>query len=68
MRVWVLLNQHYDMYVYKEGVLRTASAAYNLEDLDDVHTHLSNHCIALTHQDFGKYEVGVIVVVVWWWW
>ncbi len=56
IRCWVLLSQNYEFYVYREGVLRTAACAYTLNDLNDVHTHLSNHCIAETHPDFGKYE------------
>ena len=27
-----------------------------LVDLSDIHAHLSNHCIAETHPDYGKYE------------
>ena len=56
VRCWVLLDKDYNMYMHKEGVLRTAASAYSLDDLSDTFTHLSNHCIAEKHPDFGKYE------------
>ena len=58
LRVWVLVNQHCDVFLYSEGVLRVASAAYSLDPttLKDDSIHLSNHCIAEKHKDFGKVE------------
>eukprot|EP01052_Picozoa_sp_SAG31_P034585 SAG31_NODE_4063_length_3625_cov_1.344016_4_plen_198_part_00 len=32
------------------------AAPYSLDDLTDVHAHLSNHCIAVTHPLYGKWE------------
>eukprot|EP00056_Hartaetosiga_gracilis_P008547 m.122185 g.122185 ORF g.122185 m.122185 type:complete len:406 (+) comp12934_c0_seq10:46-1263(+) len=59
IRCWVLLDSHYNVYVYKEGVLRTCSEEYDGADLDNVISHLSNHCIQEAHSDdFGKYEEG----------
>jgi hypothetical protein len=37
-------------------VLRVGAAAYNVEDISNVHAHLSNHCLAVDHPDYGKYE------------
>jgi len=56
IRCWVMLDKEYNAYMYKEGVLRTAASAYSLDDLSDTFTHLSNHCIAVNHPDYGKYE------------
>jgi len=56
IRCWVLLDQKYNMYLYREGVLRTAAPPYSMDNLDDIYTHLSNHCIAVNHPDYGKYE------------
>ena len=44
-RCWVLLDQHYNAWLYKEGVLRTASDAYDATDLENVTAHLTNHCV-----------------------
>lgn len=62
IRIWVLLDAEYGIHVYRRGALRVASQSYvadgegGIRDLSDVHAHLSNHCIAETHADFGKYE------------
>ena len=45
MRLWVLLDHNYHMYLYKQGVLRTGSTPFTMDDLDDRFVHLSNHCI-----------------------
>jgi hypothetical protein len=37
-------------------VLRVAAASYNADDIKDIHSHLTNHCIATTHAEYGKYE------------
>jgi hypothetical protein len=42
---------HYTIRLYREGVLRTCSVAYNVEDLENEFAHLSNHCI----QVFGAW-------------
>jgi len=44
-RSWVLLDSNYDIYLYRQGVLRTASEPYRPGDWDDVTSHLTNHCI-----------------------
>ena len=40
----------------REGVLRVGAASYDLEDISNTHAHLSNHCLAVDHPDYGKYE------------
>ena len=57
-RCWVLVDLHYSIYLYREGVLRTASEAYN-DDLDHATAHLTNHSLQeQMSPDFGKYEEG----------
>jgi tubulin--tyrosine ligase len=66
IRIWVLLDAEYNIHVYRRGALRVASQSYvctdesggdsGVMDLSDIHAHLSNHCIAETHPDYGKYE------------
>jgi len=46
----------YNAYLYKEGVLRTCAVKYTLDDLSNKFGHLSNHCIASKHPDYGKFE------------
>eukprot|EP00939_MAST-03C_sp_MAST-3C-sp1_P002100 g2100.t1 len=58
IRAWVALDSRYRIGLYREGVLRTTAVPYDssLSDLSDRFAHLSNHCIAVTHSDYGKYE------------
>jgi len=49
MRCWVLLNYDYSIWIYTEGVFRTCSVPFSLEDLDNKFVHLSNHCIQVEY-------------------
>ncbi|MEQ2183759.1 hypothetical protein GOODEAATRI_001325 [Goodea atripinnis] len=58
-RSWVLVDHQYNIYLYREGVLRTSSEPYNSSDLQDMTSHLTNHCIQMEHsQNYGRYEEG----------
>jgi tubulin--tyrosine ligase len=62
LRCWVLVDWQLNVYVFEAGVLRVTATPYSLTNengeltLDDLHMHLSNHCIAEKHEDFGKWE------------
>ena len=56
IRAYALLTSDYRIYLYREGVVRTSAVAYSLDDLSDTFAHLSNHCIAVNHPEYGKYE------------
>lgn len=56
IRVWVLLDENYSIHVYGQGALRVTATTYRPGEWDDIHCHLSNHCIAQTHPDYGQYE------------
>lgn len=59
IRCWVLLDHRYNIYIFSEGVLRTTSEPYDANDLKNVTSHLTNHCIQKEHSaDFGQYEEG----------
>uniref|UniRef100_A0A9J8ANN9 Tubulin--tyrosine ligase n=1 Tax=Cyprinus carpio carpio TaxID=630221 RepID=A0A9J8ANN9_CYPCA len=59
IRSWVLVDHQYNIYLYREGVLRTSSEPYNSSDLQDMTCHLTNHCIQKEHsQNYGRYEEG----------
>jgi len=47
MRVWVLLDQDHDLYVFKEGYLRTSSSEFkvDLQNIDDQYVHLTNNAV-----------------------
>jgi len=56
MRCWVLVDATYGIHLYRHGVLRVASAAYDVATTGDRFAHLTNHCIATEHAEYGKYE------------
>ena len=56
MRCWVLLAPDYSIHLYRHGVLRVASAPYQADNIGDRFAHLTNHCIAAEHAEYGKYE------------
>ena len=56
MRCWVLVDPAFNVHLYRHGVLRTSAVAYDPSDLSNRHAHLTNHCIAATHGDYGKFE------------
>jgi len=56
IRVWVLLDENYDIHVYGQGALRVSAETYVPGSWQNIHAHLSNHCIAETHDNYGMYE------------
>ena len=56
MRCWVLVDANYGVHLYRHGVLRVASAAYDPNDVNNRFAHLTNHCIATEHEEYGKFE------------
>ena len=55
----MLVDLFYNVYLYREGVLRTASDPYSDEDLSHVTAHLTNHSLQKEMSDnFGRYEEG----------
>ncbi|XP_025959966.1 tubulin--tyrosine ligase isoform X2 [Dromaius novaehollandiae] len=59
IRSWVLVDHQYNIYLYREGVLRTSSEPYNSADFQDKTCHLTNHCIQKEYsQNYGRYEEG----------
>ena len=58
MRVWVLVDADFRIFVHREGVLRTTSVPFSLavDSLDNAFVHLSNHCIQTKCPSYGQYE------------
>ncbi|CAI5771182.1 tubulin--tyrosine ligase isoform X2 [Podarcis muralis] len=59
IRSWVLVDHQYNIYLYREGVLRTSSEPYNSANFLDKTCHLTNHCIQKEYsKNYGRYEEG----------
>tara|TARA_B110000208_G_scaffold188873_1_gene249334 strand:- start:1695 stop:3200 length:1506 start_codon:yes stop_codon:yes gene_type:complete len=56
IRAWVLVTADFRICLYREGVLRTSSVPYSLDDLSNRFVHLSNHCIQTECPEYGQYE------------
>ena len=62
IRVWALAVESVDsplqLFLYKEGVLRTSCVRYSLDDLSDDFVHLTNHAVQEKHEGFDTFEEG----------
>lgn len=52
------INGQVKGYCYQDGYVRTSSREYSLEDLTDLHVHLTNDAIQQKDEDYGKFESG----------
>jgi tubulin--tyrosine ligase len=58
IRMWVLADHEYGIHIYREGVCRSSSVPFSMDDLKNKFIHLTNHSIQEEHPDFGKHEEG----------
>ncbi|KAL4486427.1 hypothetical protein ABPG72_018381 [Tetrahymena utriculariae] len=63
IRVWVLVDQDFKFYMFKEGYLRLSSEKFSLRShtLQDKYVHLTNNAIQKYGKNYGKYENGNII-------
>lgn len=57
MRIWVLLTYNMNVYVFKEGHLKTSSMPYNPQELNSF-IHLTNYSVQKYNESFSKFEHG----------
>eukprot|EP00672_Neobodo_designis_P010074 CAMPEP_0174880448 /NCGR_PEP_ID=MMETSP1114-20130205/83768_1 /TAXON_ID=312471 /ORGANISM="Neobodo designis, Strain CCAP 1951/1" /LENGTH=423 /DNA_ID=CAMNT_0016115843 /DNA_START=29 /DNA_END=1297 /DNA_ORIENTATION=- len=58
IRVWALVAAPFDIYVWDQGSCRTASVAYDANDLSNPLAHLTNHGLQQSSASFGEHEEG----------
>lgn len=60
MRMWVLVTQDLQGYLYREGYLRTSSEPFTLDRdlLASQFVHLTNNAVQKTGPWYGKFELG----------
>jgi len=60
IRVWVLITEDFNAYLFKEGYIRTSSSPFviDLNDVDNKFVHLTNNAIQKHGQNYGKFEDG----------
>ena len=63
IRCWVLLDESYNIWIYRDGYLRTSSETFSLEfrglakDSNKM-VHLTNYCMQKHSKNLGKFEEG----------
>ena len=57
IRIWVLLTQNLNVYMFEEGHLKCCSINYKLNS-DNTFCHLTNYSFQKYNSNFGKYEFG----------
>lgn len=57
MRIWVMINYNYKVYVFREGHLKTSSVNYD-SNVRDSYVHITNYSIQKYNNQFSKHEFG----------
>ena len=62
IRIWVLVTVaangiDINLYMYKQGYLRTSSSDYDLKD-ENKYIHLTNNCLQQKGDAYGQHETG----------
>ena len=58
IRVWVLLTHNLDVFMFKEGYLRTSSEKFTLDNIENPFIHLTNNAVQKFSKDYGALELG----------
>lgn len=60
VRVWVLVTHEMRVHFFREGYIRTSSAAYSIapQAIDKVDIHLTNNAVQKFSQQYGAFEDG----------
>jgi hypothetical protein len=61
IRIWVILTNKFEIYCYSEGYARLSSEIYDLDDTDNEMIHLTNHCLQVNNENYGKFVKGNII-------
>ena len=57
LRIWALLTNKLELYVYEKGYMRTSSDDYSLSNKNN-YVHLTNNCLQKYGDNYGKHEDG----------
>ncbi|CAD8114381.1 unnamed protein product [Paramecium sonneborni] len=57
IRVWVLVNHNFDIYIFNQGYARLSSEMFDLTQLD-AFIHLTNNAVQKHSKNYGFFELG----------
>lgn len=58
IRAWVLLDYRKNLYLFREGYIRTSSERYDKNCLDNYYIHLTNNAVQKNSKNYQKFELG----------
>ena len=58
--MWVLLDQNQNLYLFKEGYIRTSGSEFSIDptNVDNAAVHLTNNAVQKQLDSYGKFEDG----------
>ena len=57
IRVWIAVTDNADVFMYKDGYIRTSSEEYIINSRENF-IHLTNNCLQVNGANYSKYEPG----------
>ena len=57
MRIWVLITHKMNVYIFKEGHLKTSSVEFDI-NVKNSYVHITNYSIQKYNEQFSKHEFG----------
>jgi len=57
IRIWVLVTHPNEVYIYRDGYLRTSSTQFDLKD-GNLYVHLTNNCLQQKGDQYSLHEAG----------
>jgi len=61
IRTWAVMTPTSEVWLWKEGIVRTSSELYTRDDPANLFAHITNHCIQETGPNFSKFEDGNVL-------
>lgn len=58
LRVWSIVSAKGELFMYRQGYMRTSSASYDTSNLVDNYIHLTNNCLQQKGNAYGQHEPG----------
>jgi len=52
------INQNFHAYWYHDGYIRTSGKEFNVNNVNDLHIHLTNDAIQKFSDEYGRFEAG----------
>lgn len=58
IRAWVLLDHKKNVFLFREGYIRTSSEKFDKNSIDNYYVHLTNNAVQKNSKNYQKFEAG----------